>query len=281
MQLRGSSRSRSPRSPPASASRVSATARIPQHPADRGLMDGGQAVSRPTVEQALRAGWRLDGWHTGFLRLGGKSTAPHRDGRARPGAAREGNRRSAGGAGRQLMSGSPDTNPNPPTTSSPGGGRPALDAVHDEIPLVGSLGRPLRARRCRRTCRRREASLFAGVAPFRPGRARRRAGRAPLPGPLAPVRRLRLLRPRCSPRCSTARRPAGPARLPGPPKSSATSAATALGIHRNTVQPSARRNGLQQLLAVDLTRPDDRLILQLACQVLRGPVAERRADRSH
>lgn len=49
-------------------------------------------------------------------------------------------------------------------------------------------------------------------------------------------------------------------------ESSTTATATHLGVHRNTVAQRIAR--AEQLLNVNLTRPDDRLVVQLACRVL-------------
>nr|WP_255426726.1 helix-turn-helix domain-containing protein [Pseudonocardia sp. C8] len=238
-------------------------------------MDGGQAVGRPTVERALRAGWRLDGWHTGFyLRLGGEGS-PHPTATAvldralrAEGVAGALAERADGWAGWITA----DTEP--PSTDyrlAREAVARALDAVHDEIPLVGGLGRPYEGRDgvARTLQEAREASLFAGVTP-RSGRvehvdglgARRYLARwhqsdafgsyartllAPLLDHADLLDTLHVYLDR---------------------ESSATSAATALGIHRNTVNQRVER--AQQLLAVDLTLPDDRLVVQLACRVLRG-----------
>jgi DNA-binding PucR family transcriptional regulator len=51
-------------------------------------------------------------------------------------------------------------------------------------------------------------------------------------------------------------------------ESSAVSAAAMLGVHRNTVAYRIRR--AEELLGVNLARPDERLTVQLACRVVRA-----------
>lgn len=54
-------------------------------------------------------------------------------------------------------------------------------------------------------------------------------------------------------------------------ESSASSAAAVLRVHRNTV--TYRIGQIERQLSVNLARPDERLVLQLACRVLQGEVS--------
>jgi purine catabolism regulator len=54
-------------------------------------------------------------------------------------------------------------------------------------------------------------------------------------------------------------------------ESSVAHTAAVLGVHRNTI--AARMSKIQQLLAVDLSNPDERLALHLACKTV-GPLGE-------
>lgn len=240
------------------------------------LLDGTQALGRHTVERAMRVGWRIDGWHTGIhLRLDA-DTPPG----PAAGALIERTLRANGIAGALAERADgwvlwTTAETEPPSTSYRSTRQAvgaAIDAVRDELPLVAGVGRPYEGRGgiARTVAEAREACLFAGMA-ARHGRvehidelgARRYLARwhdseafssyartvlAPLEGQDVLLRTVQVYLDR---------------------ESSASAAATFLGIHRNTVNQRVER--AEQALGVDLSRPDDRLVVQLACRVLRGP----------
>lgn len=239
------------------------------------LMDGSRVPGRQTVERALRVGWRLDGWHTGIhLRLAGDAAPQHASSAAVAGALRA---QGLDGAFAERADGWvlwTTTDSEPPST----GFRQvrdavaaALAAIGDEIPLVAGIGRPYEGRGgiVRTLQEAGEASLFAEPAGGR-GRvehvdglgARRHLARwhqseaftSYAAGLLAPLREHELLLHTLHVYLDR--------------ESSATATASFLGIHRNTVNQRIER--AQQLLDVDLARADDRLVVQLACRVLRG-----------
>ncbi|OLT18616.1 hypothetical protein BJF78_00360 [Pseudonocardia sp. CNS-139] len=236
------------------------------------LMDPTRAVGRQTVERALRVGWRLDGWHTGvYLRLTGDATPTPAGAAAVADALR---RCGLTGAFAERADGwvlwtTADTEP--PSESFRGvrdAVAAALATVGDEVPLVAGVGRPYEGRGGIATTLQEaaEASLFAGargpVEHVDGLGARRYLARwhqseaftsyaatllAPLGGQDVLLDTLAVYLDR---------------------ESSATATASHLGVHRNTVNQRIER--VQQLLHVDLTRADDRLVVQLACRVLRG-----------
>lgn len=237
------------------------------------LMDTTRAPNRHTVERALRVGWRLDGWHIGiYLRLSGD---------ARPGPAtsptveRALRERGLVGAFAERADGwvawtTAETElPSDRYREVRAAVTAALEDVDDELGVVAGVGRPYEGRGgIGRTLQEAgEASLFAGVEGARvehvDGLGSRRllarwhqseAFVSYATGLIGPLRDHEVLLDTLQVYLDR--------------ESSATATASALDVHRNTVNQRVAR--AEQLLGLDLTRADDRLVVQLACRVARG-----------
>ncbi|GAA5127754.1 helix-turn-helix domain-containing protein [Haloechinothrix salitolerans] len=249
------------------------------------LIDTGGAIPRHLAERAVRAGWRLDGWHTGVhIRvLSDPASIVRHTGRVRRalndnGFAGPVVERTDGWSCWATDNREPRSASYRDTTAAI---RKAIDDVAeaDALDVVAGVGRPYAGPRGISTTLReaREACLFAD--------ATSRNGRVEHVDELG-VRRVLADWYHAEAFRSYARTLLAPLLDAGEDQlvetlrtyleleSSTSSAAAALRVHRNTVMHRIGR--IEQLLSMSLSRPDERLVLQLACRVLRG--GEERVD---
>ncbi|MFC5994676.1 helix-turn-helix domain-containing protein [Pseudonocardia hispaniensis] len=240
------------------------------------LMDATQALGRHTVQRALHVGWRLDGWHTGvYLQLElGIEHAPD----STAALARALRAQGLVGVLAERSDGwvfwfTDDAEP-PSTTfrSTRLAVAHAVESLRDRLPLIAGVGRPYEGHTgIGRTVREaREACLFAGMT----------SRRSPVEHIDELGARRILARWHESEAFSSYARTVLAPLLGGEDvlldtlqvyldrESSASAAASFLGVHRNTVNQRVER--AERALGVDLSRPDDRLVIQLACRVVRG-----------
>ncbi|WP_431879304.1 PucR family transcriptional regulator [Amycolatopsis sacchari] len=248
------------------------------------LLEGQQVLSQGTVERALKAGWRLDGWHTGIhLREVESSTA-----RWRPtGEVRD--RLRAQGIDGPVVERSDGwvcwvTEEREPSSQSyrdiTARLARAVEELTETVRVVAGVGRPCAGASgiARSLGEAHEAALFAG------------AGRDA--SPVEHIDRLGLRRLLSGWYHSDAFRSYAYSLLQPllgdddgaellatlavylDRESSATSTAAALGVHRNTV--SYRIGRVERLLSVNLANADDRLVLQLACRVVEPDIGAHR-----
>lgn len=246
------------------------------------LLDSAPAIGGDVAERAVRAGWRLDGWHVGVLiRVLGQPAAIVRL-TGRVSAALQDNdlsgplvERADGWTFWMTSDREPPSASHREMTNRV---RAALDALAGEIDMVAGIGRPYAgpggiAATLREA---REACLFAGTG--RPGGTARRS-RVEHVDELG-VRRVLADWYHAEAFRSYARTLLSPLLESGEDQlvetlstyleleSSASSTAAALRVHRNTV--AYRISRIERLLAMSLARPDERLVLQLACRVLQS-----------
>lgn len=241
------------------------------------LLDAGPSLPRRLAEHAVRVGWRLDGWHTGIhIRLVGE---PERVVRKTPrvreallAAGLDGPvvERADGWACWITEDREPPSSSHREFTTRV---RTAVDGLADEVATLAGVGRPYAGPSGIVTTLReaREACLFAGSS--------RRSGRVEHVDELG-VRRVLADWYHAEAFRAYARTLLAPLLDAGEDdlletlrtylelESSASSTAAALRIHRNTVAHRIAR--VEQLLSINLARPDERLVLQLACRVLRS-----------
>lgn len=247
------------------------------------LIDTGGAIPRHLAERAVRAGWRLDGWHTGVhIRvLSDPASVVRHTARVRraledngfPGPVVE---RTDGWSCWTTENREPRSSSYRGTTATI---RKAVDAVAEDLDVVAGVGRPYAGPPGISTTLReaREACLFADAGS--------RDGRVEHVDELG-VRRVLADWYHAEAFRSYARTLLAPVLDAGDDQlvetlrtyleleSSTSSTAAALRIHRNTVMHRIGR--IEQLLSMSLSRPDERLVLQLACRVVRG--GEERED---
>lgn len=247
------------------------------------LIDTGGAIPRHLAERAVRAGWRLDGWHTGVhIRvLSDPASVVRHTARVRRALDDNGFsgpvvERTDGWSCWTTENREPRSASYRDTTATI---RNAVDAVSDDLDVVAGVGRPYTGPRGISTTLReaREACLFADAAS--------RGGRVEHVDELG-VRRVLADWYHAEAFRSYARTLLAPLLDAGDDQlvetlrtyleleSSTSSTAAALRIHRNTVMHRIGR--IEQLLSMSLSRSDERLVLQLACRVLRG--GEERED---
>ncbi|GEL19742.1 helix-turn-helix domain-containing protein [Pseudonocardia asaccharolytica] len=240
------------------------------------LMDATQTLGRRAVERALHIGWRLDGWHTGIYLRPAPGTG--REPAATAALTRALREQGLVGALAERSDGwvfwvTEDTEP-PSTTfrATRLAVAQAVESLRDQLPLVAGVGRPYEGHTgITRTVREaEEACLFAGVT----------SRRSPVEHIDELGARRILARWHESEAFSSYARTVLAPLLDGEDvlldtlqvyldrESSASAAASFLGVHRNTVNQRVER--AERALGVDLSRPDDRLVIQLACRVVRG-----------
>jgi PucR family transcriptional regulator, purine catabolism regulatory protein len=246
------------------------------------LLDTAPAIPGHVAERAARAGWRLDGWHvgvlirvpadiTGVVGLADRVTKALQD----------------HGLRGQLVEWADGwsfwttEDREPPSASHreiTNRVRAALDGIAGDVDAVAGVGRPYSgpggiAATLREA---REACLFAGTG-HRTGPAQH--DRVEHVDELG-VRRVLADWYHAEAFRSYARTLLSPLLESGEDQlvetlstyleleSSASSAAAALGVHRNTV--AYRIGRIERLLAMSLARADERLVLQLACRVIQS-----------
>jgi purine catabolism regulator len=241
------------------------------------LVDGSHALSRRTAERALRLGWRLDGWHTSVhLRIVGEGgTAPGWT----PQVARAFREQHLEGQLVEWADGwawwtSDDREPaSTAYRELTEAVRAVLGSLADQLQLAAGVGRPYAGASGIVTslAEARDAALFAGTTSRRGSvehvdelGLRRVLADWYLSEAFSTYAR-NLLEPVLSARDGTDLLETLHVYLDR--ESSASSTAAHLGVHRNTVTQRIVR--AEQLLSVNLARPDDRLVVQLACRVLR------------
>ena len=259
------------------------------------LSDTAPAVPGHVAEHAMRAGWRLDGWHVGVLIRVPADTAAIVRLTGRVGKALQDNglrgplvERADGWSFWATEDREPSSASHREITDRV---RAALDDIAADVDAVAGVGRPYSgpggiAATLREA---REACLFAATG-HRAGTAQR--GRVEHVDELG-VRRVLADWYHAEAFRSYARTLLSPLLRSGEDhlvetlstylelESSASSTAAALGVHRNTVAYRIAR--IEQLLSMSLARADERLVLQLACRVLQSGgdgSADRPAERA-
>ncbi|WP_166351304.1 PucR family transcriptional regulator [Phytoactinopolyspora limicola] len=241
------------------------------------LVDAAPSLSPRLAERAVQAGWRLDGWHVGIhIRMAGDAGAVVR---ATPRVRAALHENGLDGPLVEHADGwaSWITEDHEPPSAShrafTAKMREALSGLASDVDVVAGIGRPYAGPAGIVTSLKeaREACLFAGT-----GRRRHRVEHVDELG----VRRVLADWYHAEAFRAYARTLLAPLLDSGEEQlletlrtyleleSSASSAAAALRIHRNTV--AYRINRIEQLLAMNLAAPDNRLVLQLACRVLQG-----------
>jgi PucR family transcriptional regulator, purine catabolism regulatory protein len=252
------------------------------------LRASGDAVQPRVVQNALTAGWRLDGWHTGVHISRSAADGPGKQAPLVPALTE----RLRAALERQGLHGSlvegndswsfwvtEDTEPTVASSRELSERvNQALTALIDVQPLVGGVGRPHGgASGVGKTLD--EASEAASMADLSAGRSRALH--------IDELGMLRIL----SMATGTSGFTEHATRLLAPlavaddgqllrtlavyleSESSTSSTATQLGVHRNTV--AQRISRAEQLLGVNLLHPDERLAIQLACRAARVRLAPR------
>jgi sugar diacid utilization regulator len=246
------------------------------------LLDTAPAIPGHVAERAVRAGWRLDGWHVGVLirvaaetaaivRLTGRVTEALQD-HGLSGPLVE---RADGWSFWTTEDREPPSASHREMTNQV---RAALDSIAGDTDAAAGVGRPYPgpggiAATLREA---REACLFAGTG-RRTGPGQR--GRVEHVDELG-VRRVLADWYHAEAFRSYARTLLSPLLNSGEDQlletlstylereSSASSTAAALGVHRNTI--GYRISRIERLLSMSLARADERLVLQLACRVLQS-----------
>ncbi|WP_214365599.1 helix-turn-helix domain-containing protein [Pseudonocardia sp. H11422] len=241
------------------------------------LVDGSHVLSRRTAERALRLGWRLDGWHTSVhLRIvGDGGTAPGWT----PQVARAFREQRLQGELVEWADGWAwwTTDDREPASTAyrelTEAVRRVLASLAEQLQLAAGIGRPYAGASgiVGSLAEARDAALFAGTTSRRDPvehvdelGLRRVLADWYLSEAFGTYAR-NLLEPLLSGREGTDLLETLHVYLDR--ESSASSTAAHLGVHRNTVTQRIAR--AEQLLSVNLARPDDRLVVQLACRVLR------------
>lgn len=241
------------------------------------LVDAAHGLPRHVAERAVQAGWRLDGWHVGIhIRADGDPAAivrlTARVRKALNDAGLDGSvvERSDGWACWITENREPPSSSHRNVTDQV---RHAIDDIAEDVNAVAGIGKPYAGPEGIATTLQeaREACLFAGTG--------RRRGRVEHVDELG-VRRVLADWYHADAFRSYARTLLAPLLDSGEGQlldtlrtyleleSSASSAAAALHVHRNTVAYRIAR--VEQILSMSLARPDERLVLQLACRVLQG-----------
>jgi sugar diacid utilization regulator len=240
------------------------------------LLDGTQVLDRRAVHQAVRLGWRLDGWHTGVYVRMLDETAPQSIATAVTRALATAGLTGAVAERTDGLAFWSTSDREPASTTFPRARQlvaRALAEIARDVPLAAGMGRPYEGASGvgRTLAEAREASLVADMAGGR-GRVEHIDGLG--------ARRFLARWHQSAAFSSYARSALAPLLTDEHAdlldtlhvyldrESSATGTATHLGVHRNTVMQRIER--AQRLLSVDLSRPDERLVVHLACQVLRG-----------
>jgi PucR family transcriptional regulator, purine catabolism regulatory protein len=248
------------------------------------LLACGDAVPARIVQQAVMAGWRLDGWHLGVYVVshcsadepGGEvGLVPTVTERLRKSFERQGlHGPLVEGAEGWSFWITKDTEPSLAASRDLTRRiQHALAAPLDSHPMVGGIGRPYAgASGVGRTLG--EAREAAGMAGLSAGQARAvhidELGMLRLLSiasgtPEFAEQATRLLEPLATADDGQLLRTLA---VYLDLESSASSTAARLGVHRNTV--AQRISRAEQLLGVNLVHPDERLAIQLACRVVRA-----------
>jgi PucR family transcriptional regulator, purine catabolism regulatory protein len=238
------------------------------------LLDTAPAIPGHVAERAVRAGWRLDGWHVGVLiRVAADTAAIVRlTGRVSDALGDNGLRgplveRADGWSFWTTEDREPPSASHREVTNRV---RAALDSIARDADAVAGVGRPYPgpggiAATLREA---REACLFAGT-----GHRVEHVDELGVRRVLADWYHAEAFR-------SYARTLLSPLLQAGEDQlmetlstylereSSASSTAAALGVHRNTV--AYRISRIERLLSMNLARADERLVLQLACRAVQG-----------
>jgi hypothetical protein len=246
------------------------------------LSDSAPAIPGHVAERAMRAGWRLDGWHVGVLIRVPADTAAIAALTGRVSRAFQDNgllgplvERADGWSFWTTQDREPSSASHRETTSRV---RTVLDGIAADVDAVAGVGRPYAgpggiAATLREA---REACLFAATGR---GAATAQRSRVEHVDELG-VRRVLADWYHAEAFRSYARTLLSPLLQPGEDhlaetlstylelESSASSTAAALGVHRNTV--AYRITRIEKLLSMSLARADERLVLQLACRATRG-----------